>query len=75
MLVFFAYMLTMLLLMLKVLIGQTISADNSKAFEPRYLTYLANNLCEAYIEKANSLYKYGVYDEKHLVGRKLYVEP
>ena len=44
-LVFFGYMITMVLLMAKTLSGCKVSADNSKMFEPRYLSYLANKLC------------------------------
>ena len=55
--VYFAYMLTMLLLMLKTLCGQKISADNSKAFQPTYMTYMANKLCETLIEKANQEFR------------------
>lgn len=74
-LVFFSYMATMMLLMVKSLLGQKISADSSKAFEPRYLTYLANKLCEMYIEKANKEYKHGIYEEHKLIGRKIIIEP
>lgn len=74
-LVFFGYMVTMILLMVKTLSGQKVSADNSKMFEPRYLSFLANRLCQTFMDFCNENFHHGVYEENKIINRTIRIEP
>lgn len=74
-LVFFGYMFTMVLLMVKTLSGQKVSADNSKMFEPRYLSFLANSLVRTFIDHCSENFEHGVYEETKIINKTVRIEP
>ena len=77
-LVFTVFLATMLVCLVKSFIGVDLAADNSKMFNPRYLTLMANKLCESLIEKVKKdsrSFPKGIYTENNIVERKLIIEP
>lgn len=75
-LIFFVFILTMFLCLLKRTCGYKISADNSKMFEPRFLTFMTNRLCEAFINYAEEKFPHGFYSERQILKNKFHtIEP
>ena len=65
--IFWAFLGTMVLLLIKSLFGHGISADNSKMFGGTYLTLLADQLCRTLVEKCESDkvgFPKGIYSER-----------
>ena len=66
-------MLTMLILLIKSTFRK-VGADNTKMFEPRYLSYMANFVIEEFIQNLNDDDSQGLYNEEEIVNRKQTLE-
>lgn len=42
-------MATMVIGLIKSVFGRDVSVDNGRQFEPRFLTYMANKLCQTFV--------------------------
>lgn len=67
--VYFAFMITMAILMFKSTFS-SVGIDNSKQFEPKYITFMMEKIIRAFIEQENDKRPGGIYDEDQIINKK-----
>lgn len=86
-LVFYIFLFTLILNLIKSQCGVRVFMNNTRQFEPRFMAFLCNHICEALMYKVKheiltvqnepdrKRFPDGIYSEAKIVGKKLCVAP
>ena len=72
---FLFFKFTMMLLLIKFLVGQKIGLDFGKMFGTRYMRYMVEKLLDTLVAQCNKEYRYQFYDEDQLANKVVKIQP
>lgn len=73
--IYFVFLMTMVILLLKFIIGRNIGMDFKAMFSLTYMCYMVQRICDTLVEKANRDFKFKFYDFDRIANKRVFIEP
>ena len=71
--IYFVFLMTMMILLFKFMLGKNIGMDFGKMFGERYTSHMVHKIIDSLIAECNKRFEFGFYDEKKIANKRLFV--